>query len=202
MMLMSPHRAPEDIHWWMPEEDRVAEVVDDNGRRCADGAEGELRIRLLDCDCSSYLDAPEITARVFRDGWFHPGDLAVRRADGRIRLLGRVGDVLNIGGSKVALGPIEQRVQEELGVAGVCLFSRLDDDGRNELVIALEAERIPSRDRLERIAARFPTFAPVRFERFSAFPRTPDGLQKIDRQALRHAAFDRNKTGDRKKTGG
>jgi hypothetical protein len=53
MMLKSPHRAPEDIHWWAPEPDRVAEVVDENRRRCADGAEGELRIRLLDCDCSS-----------------------------------------------------------------------------------------------------------------------------------------------------
>ena len=136
--------------------------------------EGELRIGLLDCDCSSYLDDPEITARIFRDGWFHPGDLAVRRPDGRIRLLGRVADVLNIGGSKFAVGPIQQHVQEVLGVASVCLFGRLDDAGNDELVVAFEAARDPSSDRLERIAAEFRTFTQVRFRvsaNFRAWPK-------------------------------
>jgi acyl-coenzyme A synthetase/AMP-(fatty) acid ligase len=189
-MLRSLHRSPEEINWWTVEADRVAEIVDENGRRRADGDEGELRIRLLDCDCSSYLDDPDITARIFRDGWFHPGDLAVRRADGRIRILGRVGDVLNVGGSKFAVGPIEQHVQEILGVAGVCLFSRLDDAGRDELVVAFEAARDPSRDRLQRIATEFRTFTHVRFARFAAFPHMAEGLQKINRNELRRAVFD------------
>ncbi len=194
LMLRSLHRAPEDIGFVDARElDRVAEIVDENGRRCADGDEGELRIGLLDCDCSSYLDDPEITARIFRDGWFHPGDLAVRRPDGRIRLLGRVADVLNIGGSKFAVGPIEQHVQEVLGVASVCLFGRLDDTGKDELVVAFEAARDPSRDRLERIAEEFRTFTHVRFARFDAFPRMTEGLQKINRNELRRAVFDPGK---------
>ncbi len=190
MMLRSLHRSPEDINWWTPEADRIAEVVDESGRRCADENEGQLRIRLLDCDCSSYLDDPEITARIFRDGSFHPGDLAIRRPDGRIRLLGRVADVLNIGGSKYAVGPVEQHVQEVLGVASVCLFGRLDDAGKDELVVAFEAAHDPSRDRLERIAAEFRTFTQVRFARFREFPRLAEALQKINRHELRRAVFD------------
>ncbi len=78
-------------------------------------------------------------------------------------------------------------------MASVCLFGRLDDAGNDELVVAFEAARDPSSDRLERIAAEFRTFTQVRFARFREFPRVAEALQKINRQELRRAVFDPGK---------
>ena len=38
-------------------------------------------VRLIDCDGCSYLDDEEATGAFFRDGFFYPGDMAVRRSD-------------------------------------------------------------------------------------------------------------------------
>jgi len=49
--------------------------------------------------------------------------MAVRRKDGRIRILGRVGDVLNLGGQKIAIEPFEKAARDLLGVDSLCVFS-------------------------------------------------------------------------------
>ncbi len=188
-------RSLEDIQWYTPFPDRIVEIVDGIGRARPDGKEGELRIRLIDSDCTSYLDDPDTTAKFFRDGWFHTGDFAVRRADGRVRLLGRLADVLNIGGSKVAVAPIEQQLQQALRVDNVCLFSQLTDAGADVLAVAYEAASDLPAARMDALARQFPAFSHLRFVRFGAFPQV-GGLQKIDRRALRRAIFGRPKLGD------
>ncbi len=193
MVMGTPYRSPEDIHWYRPEPDRTVEVAGEDGRLRADGEEGELRVRLLDADCSSYLDDPEATARFFRDGCFYSGDLAVRRADGRVRILGRVADVLNVGGSKLPVAPLEEKVQQILDVSGVCLFGRINDAGHNELTVAYEAPSPVPKDRMERVAGEFTTFSQIRLVRFDRFPRASEGLQKINRVELRRATFNRAK---------
>ncbi len=193
MAMGTPYRSPEDIRWYRPEPDRTVEVAGEDGGLRADGEEGELRIRLLDADCTSYLDDPEATARFFRDGCFYSGDLAVRRADGRIRILGRIADVLNVGGSKRAVAPLEEKVQQILGVNGVCLFGRINDTGDNELAVAYEAASPVLKDRMERVASEFTTFSQIRFVRFDKFPRASEGLQKINRGEVQRVAFRRAK---------
>ena len=182
-------RTPDDIQWYAPFPDRTVEIIDEAGRLCGDGEEGELRVRLLVSDARSYLDDPETTARFFRDGYFHPGDSAVRRADGRIRVLGRLADVLNIGGAEVALAPVEQRIRELLGAENVCVFSHLNDAGTNQLAIAYESASPAERDALQQLARQFPQFGQVRFMRFAEFPRT-GSLQKVDRRELRRQVFE------------
>jgi len=179
-------RDKDDLYWLEPSADRLIEIVDDLGAPRAADLSGEVRIRLLDCDPTEYLDDPAATAAHFRDGWFYPGDLGVRRADGRIRVLGRAADVLMAQGDKVAVGPLEETVRAFLGVDTVCLFNGVDGHGRDELVMAIEAAQEPPRDRLNAIAKEFAAFEHVRFAWLTAFPRTAgDGMGKIDRLALR-----------------
>ena len=116
----------------------------------------------------------------------------MRRADGRIRPLGRVADVINIGGGKVRVAPIEQQIQKILEVENVCLFNQLDDGGKDVLAIAYEAELAAPRHKMEQVARQFPALGQIRFVRFDAFPRTGT-LQKIDRPELRRALFGRAK---------
>lgn len=182
--------ADEEIQWLETVADRHVEIVDEEGRACAIGEEGMLRVALMEQDSGEYLDDPEASARAFRDGWFYPGDLAVRREDGRIRILGRAGEVLNLRGTKVAAGPIEQQMRELLEIENLCLFQGVDASGLEELVVAIEAAALPDQKVIDYVTASFPDFERVRFEAVRQFPRTSAGMEKIKRLALRRMVFD------------
>lgn len=181
----SQFRTEDDLLWLNVAEDRTVEIVNDRGLQCVPGEEGELRVKVLESDMKSYLDDPDATSRFFRDGYFYPGDIAIWRDDGRIRILGRIADVLNIQGFKVASAPLEEKVQSTLGVDAVCLFSGLNGSGKDELFVAIEADHMPAKANLDEITRRFPQFEGVRFEVLPRFPRTVAGTQKIKRTELR-----------------
>lgn len=178
----------EKISWLAPAKDRRVEIVDTDDCPCPVGAEGMLRVALLDHDCHRYLGDRSASAEAFRDGWFYPGDLAVQREDGRIRILGRVGDVLNVGGTKVATAPMEEAICQLLSVKNACLFQAIDAGGAEELIVVVEADAVPSPNDRESIAKKFEVFDRVRFKAVKPFPRTTFGLQKIDRTELRKIA--------------
>ena len=52
-----------------------------------------------------YEGDPERTAQVLRDGWFRTYDLGRVDADGRLRVTGRVDDMIISGGVKVPARP-------------------------------------------------------------------------------------------------
>jgi acyl-coenzyme A synthetase/AMP-(fatty) acid ligase len=183
--MRSRFRISDDLHWLSPDVGGVFEIVDESGRECMLNEEGELRVRLQDIDATSYVDDEQTSSSFFRGGYFYPGDLAVRRADRRIRVLGRVADVLNLQGQKIATAPIEQKIQNLLGVNAACLFSLLSDDGKEELVVAIEATKAPPKSELDKISREFHSFERVRFEVLHAFPRTEAGMHKIKRAELR-----------------
>ena len=180
---------PEDHDWLAPTLERTVEIVDEFERPLGDGLEGLLRVRLLSGDAQAYMDDEDATARHFRGGYFYPGDLAVRRADGRVRILGRFDDVLNIHGQKLAIAPLEQRLQSFLDVENVCLFSGLDGEGREELVVALETDRALTPVEQEQITLNYRMYGRIRIVTLKPFPRTEAGMQKIRRIELRKMIF-------------
>ena len=194
-VLRSQFEHSEDVHWLAPFSERTIQVVDHDGNECAPGSEGDLRILLNDTDASAYLDDPTASAKFFRDGYFYPGDLAVKRADGRIRILGRSADVLNVQGLKIAVAPLEEAIQHHLQVEAVCLFSGLNDNGKEELVIAIQsAHEVPRHQleaiaKLEAVARVVAAFGSYRCSTFKDFPRTKTGMSKIQRAVLRKLVF-------------
>lgn len=181
----------DDVFWNRAVPDRTIEIVDQHGHACADGEEGDLRIRLLATDCTSYLDDQQATQRFFRDGYFYPGDMAVRRADGRVRILGRSTDVLNVQGYKKPAAPLEEKAQQMLGIDTVCLFSHQSDEGSDELIVALETATMPAQDKRERFVVQILGFEKINFEILREFPRMPDGLRKVNRHELRRLLQER-----------
>ena len=181
--------ASEELYWLTPA-DRKIRIVDESGNDCSPGQEGELRIQLWEIDCSSYFDDEETSARIFRDRFFCPGDMAVNRADGRVRVLGRTTDVLKLRGNKVATAPIELEIQRALNVSEVCLFSGVNHVGEEELVVVIESEQMLSFAAIDRITAAFPSFERVRFAFFKEFPRVQTGTEKVARIVLRKWVFD------------
>jgi acyl-coenzyme A synthetase/AMP-(fatty) acid ligase len=183
----SRFRSLDDLHWLTPQEGREVQVADEDGAPLPAGVEGQLRIKLTALDTHAYLDDETASTRAFRDGFFYPGDLAVLREDGRVRVLGRAADVINIGGQKLAVGPIEERLRQGLGVDEICVFSGLTASGEEELVLAVRSARPADERELEARLGETRAVQRVRVKIFPDFPRTNTG--KTRRTELRRMLF-------------
>ena len=85
-------------------------LVDDDGAPIDardDETVGEIQVRGPNLFLE-YLNRPDATAEVLRDGWFATGDMATRAEDGYIRIVGRrATDLIKSGGYKIGAGEIE-----------------------------------------------------------------------------------------------
>lgn len=173
-------------YWLQPMGVRDIDVVDDEGSSCRELVEGTLRIRLQSTDYSSYMNDPEATSKVFRDGWFYPGDMAMRRTDGRIRILGRTADVIIVKGNKKPSGELEEGLREILGASAVCAFSGLMSDNEDRIVIVVETSTPISKNMYQQLSSKMQKIiGDVHFVEMNTFPLTQSGTLKIDRMALR-----------------
>ncbi|MEZ5553881.1 AMP-binding protein [Haliea sp.] len=188
-VLWHDYALPADLSWMVSTGARVVEVENASGQLCAVNEEGRLRIKLTELDASGYMDDPEATRAAFREGYFYPGDQAIQREDGAFRILGRTADVVNLAGQKLAVAPIEANLQNVLQVNYVCLFAGVTASGEPEVVIAMEAAELPSRDRLDHVGQEFSQWGEVRFALLDTFPRTQSGTSKIDRKRLKSLLF-------------
>ncbi|PZF12714.1 o-succinylbenzoate--CoA ligase [Curtobacterium sp. MCPF17_011] len=88
-----------------------------------------------------YLDDPARTAATFteRDGhrWYRTGDAATI-VDGRIRVTGRLDDVVISGGEKVPLGAVERIVRELPGQHGAVVTRRTSGEWGEVPVVVTE----------------------------------------------------------------
>lgn len=183
--MQTTFRSQEDLDWLVVSPGAVVEVVDETGAPCRTETEGRIRIELSGLDCRTYLDNPAASAAAFRDGWFYPGDMGVRRADGRVRVLGRIDDVINLHGAKMPVAPLEQFLRRRLGVEDVCLFAHLNRAGVEELLVAVQALRPLPATALAWLRSEFPRFVSIRVVVLTAFPRTLTGTQKVMRRTLK-----------------
>ena len=66
-----------------------------------------------------YINMPEKTREVFRDGLFHSGDLGYRNEKGEIFIKGRIDDMIKINGNRIEPGEIEGAAREISGLKNV-----------------------------------------------------------------------------------
>lgn len=105
-----------------PYDGAEVEVVGEAGLPAATGSEGIVRVR-SGWMVPGYIDEPALTAAFFKDGWFYPGDLGALDASGKLRITGRVNDVLNAGGMKLNASDLDEIIQLHPGVAdGYCFL--------------------------------------------------------------------------------
>ena len=92
---------------------------------------------------AGYLDAPDITAASFRDGWFLTGDRAVRDDTGRHYFDGRHSDVLKVSGENVSIVEVESTLAEHPAVLEAAVVGR-PDEIRDEVPVAFVVAADPS----------------------------------------------------------
>jgi o-succinylbenzoate---CoA ligase len=134
-----------------------------------------------------YDGEPERTAEVLRDGWLHTHDLGDVDADGRLRIAGRVDDVIISGGVKVPAPAVASAVATVPGVEAVEVVGVADEEWGERVVAAVVAGRPVSLQRV-RDAVSPRSWAPRQLVVLDALPLLPNG--KPDRMALRRRALD------------
>lgn len=109
-------------------------------RPAPEGVDGEVRIRGYQV-MLGYLDDPQATAQaVDNDGWLHTGDLGRLDESGRLRIVGRIKDIVNRGGRKLYPAEIEQALSSHPGVAAVAV-APLPDPHWGEIAAAFVVSR-------------------------------------------------------------
>ena len=98
-------------------------IVDERGEELPPGETGELLVSNPGQE-REYFNDPEATARTWRDGWLHTGDLAYLDADGFLYIAGRKKDVIIRGGNNIHAADVESVLLEhpavvDAAVAGI-----------------------------------------------------------------------------------
>jgi acyl-CoA synthetase (AMP-forming)/AMP-acid ligase II len=75
---------------------------------------------------SGYWAAPEVNAVDFRDGWFHMGDLMVRREDGTLDFVDRAKYLIKSGGENIYPAEIERVLLQHPAVLEAAVVRRPD----------------------------------------------------------------------------
>jgi len=88
-----------------------------------------------------YLNRPEQTREVIRDGWYVTGDMAKIDEDGFITITGRLSRFAKVGGEMVPLEKIEEQLHDILQTSErVCAVTCVPDEARGERLVVLHTE--------------------------------------------------------------
>jgi 2,3-dihydroxybenzoate-AMP ligase len=167
----------------------TVQIVDEHENVLPYGQAGTIRIA-TDAMVEGYLDDPETTGRMFRGGWFYPGDVGVLHAARRLQVLGRADELLNVGGEKISPANVEELIMVEAGLDDVGVCTIPDGEGVEQLCIAVAGEAATNQKALERIGKLLGHVhvGNVFVAGVPKIPRTATG--KIQRALLRTAALD------------
>jgi len=113
---------------------RQVAIVDAADGPVPAGSPGEIVLRgpgMMD----GYLDNPEATAAVLRDGWMHTGDLGRMDDRGRVYHVGRLKDMIRRSGENIAAREVEEVLLTHPGVQ-LAAVTAVPDEIRGEEVKA------------------------------------------------------------------
>ena len=169
-------------------------LLDDAGEEVPDGTPGEL----YSCGpyaFDGYWNRPDKTAEAFRGNYLSVGDVAVREADGFIRLIDRKKNMIISGGENIYPTEVEAVLAQHPAVRDVAVVGRPDDKWgeRVEAVVVLrDGETVSGDDLVDWSRNRLAGYKRPRAITFLAadeMPRTATG--KIQHAILRGLLEDR-----------
>ena len=166
-------------------------LVDDAGQDAGVDQVGELVVRNPGL-ALGYWKLPDATARKFRDGWLHTGDLMRQDADGYYYFVGRKDDMINVAGENVYPKEVEDILLRHPNLRDACVVPATHSvKGAVPVafVVAREAGRTTEEEVKQFFLARGAPYAhPRRVVFLDALPL--GGTGKIDRAALTGRARD------------
>ena len=104
---------------------QMVAVMAEDGQLLPIGERGEVVIR-GDNVMVGYLGQPEATAETLRDGWLHTGDVGILDADGYLRIVDRIKDLIIRGGENLYPKEIEVVLTAQDGVLEAAVIGAPD----------------------------------------------------------------------------
>lgn len=170
-------------------------IMDESGNLSEVGARGEIVIRGPNVMVGYENDAIA-TAASFTNGWFRTGDEGYLDADAYLFITGRLKELINRGGEKIAPREIDELLLNHPAVAQVVTFAmpdgRLGEDVAAAVVLR-EGTNVSERELRDYAARHLATFkVPRRIIFLNEIPKGPTGkLQRIglaDKLGLKESA--------------
>ena len=103
-----------------------AAIMDNTGALLPQGDTGEVVIR-GDNVTQEYENNPDANATAFTDGWFRTGDQGALDADGFLTITGRLKEIINRGGEKIAPLEVDNILMTHDAVAQAVTFAMPHD---------------------------------------------------------------------------
>jgi acyl-[acyl-carrier-protein]-phospholipid O-acyltransferase/long-chain-fatty-acid--[acyl-carrier-protein] ligase len=141
-----------------------------------------------------YLNKPEKTAEVLRDGWYNTGDIARLDEDGFLRITDRLSRFSKIGGEMVPHIKVEDLLQELAGASEqTFVVTAVPDEKKGERLVVLHTlEEEPLEECLQKLAkSDLPALWRPRPDQFLRIEKLPYlGTGKLDLRKARELAIE------------
>jgi crotonobetaine/carnitine-CoA ligase len=181
-----------------PSRDREAMIAGEDGKPVPRGETGELLLRGIGL-MHGYHDDPEATAKAFRNGWFHTGDLARMDDAGRVYYVGRTKDMIRRSGENVSADEVERALLLHPAVRLAAVVA-VPDELRGEEIkayVVCDGERPEPAELVEFCSGKLAYFKVPRFWAFAdGLPMTPS--ERVAKGELRKVADPRAGSWDAK----
>ena len=156
-------------------------ILDEAGKSLPTGSTGEVSIKgpnVID----GYENNPQANAASFTDGWFRTGDQGTVDGDGYLRLLGRIKELINRGGEKIAPREIDEVLESHPLVKEAVAFGIPHPTWGEEVAAAVVVSgAIDEKELAAYSRTRLAAFkVPKTIHIVDAIPRTPTG--KVQRR--------------------
>jgi len=158
-------------------------VVDEHDEEVGPGVVGELVVRAGDPWVlnAGYYGMPEVTARAWRNGWFHTGDGFKYDEDGNYYFVDRLKDAIRVKGENVSSFEVESFVNQHPKVAesaAVAVPAAISEDDIKVCVVVRAGEELAPAELIEFLRERMPKFMVPRYvELVDALPKTQGTLR-------------------------
>jgi crotonobetaine/carnitine-CoA ligase len=169
-------------------------IVNEDLQELPAGAVGEIILR-NPAIFKGYLNDPEQTSKVVRDGWLHTGDLGYRDSDDFFYFVDRMKDIIRRRGENISSLEIEGAILQNpkvLQCAVIAVPSDLLDDEIKAYVVPKPDVQLTHQEVVDWCTAKLADFKVPRFIEFrQALPQTQ--TQRVAKYALRATASSEEK---------
>ena len=164
-----------------PQFDMKYRIVDDDGNDVPDGEIGEF---IFDSPyVRGYINLPEETAKVFKDGYYYTSDLAQILPDGNIVICGRKSDMIKINGNRIEPAEIEAAIQSNLKIDWCAARGFVSDEQSFICAYYKDDITFDEEELRAQLQKRLPHYMiPAYFMKIDSIPVKSNG--KMDRGAL------------------
>ncbi|MDD5724217.1 MAG: AMP-binding protein [Syntrophales bacterium] len=167
-----------------------ARIVDEHGYPVEPGVAGELVFRSDDPwrITPGYVEMPEATAEIWRNGWFHTGDVGRMDNKGNFYYLDRSKDMIRRRGENISSFELEAAVRTHPSVGEVAAVGVPSPLGEEEVLIVVVAKRgmsIDPADLTSHLTEIVPRYAVPRYVRVAeTLPKT-QATERVQKHAIR-----------------